>query len=138
MPAQNNAAEQPPPMCVLNALELGVQSAETTHRFLCDVFGRPNSEAHSKLSPDGKKATFLLYNTCVEFITATSSKPSSGEHMVSINLLVQDVDNVKKVLDQHKHWYKLGQWKELPGQPKWIKFKDLDGYTWIVSEFPKE
>lgn len=137
MSARNNAPQQPP-MGVLNALELGVQSAENTHRFLCDVFSRPDFEAPSRISPDGKKATFLLYNTCIEFITAVSSKPSSGDHTVSINLLVQDVENVKKVLDQHKHWYKLGQWKELPGKPKWIQFKDLDGYTWIVGEFPKE
>lgn len=138
MSQQNSTSRPPPPMRVLNALELGVKSAKTTHRFLCDVFGQPNSEAPSQLSTDQKRATFALLNTTVVFITATPSMPSGGEQQVSINLLIKDIGNVKKVLDEHNHKYKPGQWKDLPGQPHFVQFLDLDGYTWIVGEFSKE
>lgn len=145
MPDKHSTTQQPPLLFLLDVIILEVKDAKNTHAFLCDVFAKANPAAPwpnameqppqgSSLSPDGMHAIFRMGNTRIQFTTAKSSKPCIGEHNTSIAVLVKDIEKVKKVLDQHKVAYKHGRWEALPGQPRWIEFRDQDGYTWNVSE----
>ncbi|KAI7779153.1 hypothetical protein LA080_001315 [Diaporthe eres] len=145
MPGNNNNLPQPPLRFLLDVIILEVKDAKDTHDFLCDVFAEDNPIARwpdvleqppqgSSLSPDGMHAIFRMGNTRIQFTTTASFKPSTDEHNARIAVLVIDIEKVKKVLDQHKVKYNHGRWEALPGRPRWIEFRDQDGYTWNISD----
>lgn len=139
--------KQPPPQFLLDAIILEVRSAKTTHAFLCDIFGRANPAAPwpntmnqppqgSSLTEDGMHAVFSMGNTKVQFTTTASPGNYVAQHNVSIAVLVKDIEEVKKTLDKNKDKisHRFGEFKTLPGSPRWVEFKDQDGYTWNVSQ----
>lgn len=145
MPDKNNTPQQPPLHFLLDVIILEVKNAKRTHKFLCDVFAKANSVVPwpnameqppqgSTLTPDGMHAIFRLGNTRIQFTTATHPESYVPQHNASIGVLVKAIEKVKKVLDEHNVKYALGEFKNLPGCPKWIQFRDDDGYTWNISE----
>lgn len=150
MSDKTNNPQQPPPQFLLDAIILEVKKAKTTHAFLCDIFGRANPAAPwpntmeqppqgSSLTPDGMHAIFRMGNTRIQFTTTTTPEQYVAQHNVSIAVLVQDIEKVKKTLDKNKDKieYRFGQFKDLPGSPRWLEYRDQDGYTWNVSEMVK-
>lgn len=140
--------QQQPPHFLLDVIILEVKSAKKTHSFLCDVFAKASPAAPkptgtelpsqgSQLSTDEMHAIFKMGNTRIQFSTATPSRHPVGERNVRIAVLVNTIEKVKEVLDQHHVTSKCGRWEALPGHPRWIEFRDQDGYTWNVSEFVK-
>ncbi|KAJ0114404.1 hypothetical protein J7T55_010793 [Diaporthe amygdali] len=144
MPNQTNPSQFDPPDFLLNAINLEVKCARQTYLFLRDVFGQAVSTAPSseqqipcQVSPDGKQAIFQMANMKLHFNTATSAEHAVEGRSVSINVLVNDVNNVRRVLAREGVEYKTGIWEEGPGRPKWLTFVDLDGYNWSVGDLVK-
>lgn len=146
MSDKTTTPKQLPPQFLLDVIILEVKNAKATHAFLCDIFGRANPAAPwpntmerpqgSSLTEDGKHAIFSMGNTRVQFTTTTSPGNYVAQHNVSIAVLVRDIEEVKKTLDKNKDkiTYRIGQFKDLPGGPRWVEFRDQDGYTWNVSQ----
>lgn len=150
MSDKTTTPKPPPPQFMLDVIILEVKNAQATHAFLCDIFANANPAVAwpntmeqlpegSSLTPNGMHAVFRMGNTRIQFTTTMSPDRYVPRHNVNIAVLVKDIEEVKKVLDKNKDkiGYKIGQFKDLPGKPRWLEFRDQDGYTWNVSEMVK-
>lgn len=147
-PAVSQMSQRPttsqasPPNFALEGITVQVSSARDTHQFLCEVFAQPNTfinwepEAGKgrlpQLTQDGMHTDFFMSNTAIRFSKDTANN-TVRQNKMTFRVQVQDVVHIKQVLDRHTWRYKHGK-EATPEHTRWIRFLDLDGNTWHVSE----